>query len=95
MITLLQSIMDTWTRQMGFPLITISRDGNIISATQKRFLLTVNVSNETDHNNESISPFNYKWYVPLSYYTNKDIHKVRHIWMNMSDGKFHQRIYLI
>ncbi|KAJ9582424.1 hypothetical protein L9F63_003222, partial [Diploptera punctata] len=83
-----KAVMDTWTRQMGFPLITISRDGNVISASQKRFLLTVSVSNETEHSNESVSPFSYKWYVPLSYYTNQDIYKVRHIWMNMTDVKF-------
>jgi hypothetical protein len=84
-----QAIMDTWTRQMGFPLITISREGNTITATQKRFILTVNVSSETEQsNNESISQFGYKWYVPLSYYTNQDTGNVHHIWMNMSDGKY-------
>jgi len=73
---------------MGFPLITISREGNTITATQKRFILTVNISSETEKaNNESISPFGYKWYVPLSYYTNQDTGKVHHIWMNMSNGK--------
>ncbi|PSN33537.1 hypothetical protein C0J52_22449 [Blattella germanica] len=81
-----KAVMDTWTRQMGFPLITISREGNTVTATQKRFILTVSVSNDTEQNNESISPFNYKWFVPLSYYTNHNIHKVHHIWMNMSDG---------
>jgi glutamyl aminopeptidase len=80
--------MDTWTRQMGFPLITLSREGNMITAKQKRFILTVNLNNETEEmNNESISPFGYKWYVPLSYYTNQHTGKVHHIWMNMSDGK--------
>jgi glutamyl aminopeptidase len=80
--------MDTWTRQMGFPLITLSREGNTITAKQKRFILTVNLNNEAEEmNNESISPFGYKWYVPLSYYTNQHTGKVHHIWMNMSDGK--------
>jgi len=79
--------MDTWTRQMGFPLITISREGNTITATQKRFILTV-MNNETEQmNNESVSPFGYKWYVPLSYYTNQHAGKVHHIWKNMTDGK--------
>ncbi|XP_069679088.1 endoplasmic reticulum aminopeptidase 1-like isoform X3 [Periplaneta americana] len=84
-----KAVMDTWTRQMGFPLITISRDKNTITAKQKRFLLTVSVNNETEQmNNESISPFGYKWYVPLSYYTSQHPGNVHHIWMNMSDVKF-------
>lgn len=87
-LCIFQAIMDTWTRQMGFPLITISREGNTITATQKRFILAVNISSETEQaNNESISPFGYKWYVPLSFYTNQDTRKVHHIWMNMSNGK--------
>ena len=87
-LCIFQAIMDTWTRQMGFPLITISREGSTITATQKRFILTVNISSETEQaNNESISPFGYKWYVPLSYYTNQDTRKVHHTWMNMSNGK--------
>ncbi|XP_023702695.1 endoplasmic reticulum aminopeptidase 1 isoform X2 [Cryptotermes secundus] len=83
-----KAIMDTWTRQMGFPLIIVSREGSTITARQKRFILTVNMKNETEHMNESISPFGYKWYVPLSYYTNQHTGKVHHIWMNMSDVKF-------
>jgi hypothetical protein len=87
-LCIFQAIMDTWTRQMGFPLITISREGNTITATQKRFILTVNISSETEQaSNESVSPFGYKWYVPLSYYTNQHTRKVHHIWMNMSNGK--------
>jgi glutamyl aminopeptidase len=72
---------------MGFPLITVSREGNIITARQTRFILTLSLKNETQQMNESISPFGYKWYVPLSYYTNQHTRKVHHIWMNMSDGK--------
>ncbi|XP_021919323.1 endoplasmic reticulum aminopeptidase 1-like isoform X2 [Zootermopsis nevadensis] len=84
-----KTIMDTWTRQMGFPLVTISREGNTITAKQKRFILTVNLNNEAEEmNNESVSPFGYKWYVPLSYFTDQHIGKVHHIWMNMSDVKF-------
>lgn len=86
--------MDTWTRQMGFPLIIVSREGSTITARQKRFILTVNMKNETEHMNESISPFGYKWYVPLSYYTNQHTGKVHHIWMNMSDGKIVSKIDL-
>ncbi|XP_015585301.1 endoplasmic reticulum aminopeptidase 2 isoform X2 [Cephus cinctus] len=81
-----KAIMDTWTQQMGFPLITISREGNIITATQKRLLLSP-VDNETELLLPK-SPFNYKWYVPLSYYTDKEPQNVHNVWMNMTDVTF-------
>ena len=31
--------MDTWTTQMGYPVITIKRDKNSIEATQKHFIV--------------------------------------------------------
>ncbi|KAK2584087.1 hypothetical protein KPH14_006530 [Odynerus spinipes] len=81
-----KAIMDTWTQQMGFPLITITRDGNTITASQKRFLVLPS-ENETEALNQK-SPFNYKWYVPLSYYTDKEPHKLHNVWMNLTDVTF-------
>lgn len=78
--------MDTWTQQMGFPLITITREGNTITATQERFLLTVEQANST-LKLEPKSKHGYKWFVPLTYYTDLDRESVINIWMNMSDGK--------
>ncbi|XP_034944364.1 endoplasmic reticulum aminopeptidase 2-like isoform X3 [Chelonus insularis] len=80
-----KAIMDTWIHQTGFPLITIKRDGKVITASQKRFLLTP-PDNETEANQKS--QFNYKWYVPLSYFTDKDPSTVYNVWMNMSDVTF-------
>ena len=81
-----KTVMDTWTKQMGFPLITITRKENTIYASQSRFLLTGTMNNNTV-DNDIVSPFDYKWYVPLSYYTNVDHSDVRHVWMNLSDGQ--------
>ncbi|CAG9785493.1 unnamed protein product [Diatraea saccharalis] len=56
-------IMDTWTRQMGYPLLTVEKgdDVNQYVITQKRFLLDP----------EAISPndteFKYRWFVPITY----------------------------
>jgi aminopeptidase N len=83
--------MDTWTQQTGFPLITISREDNIITATQKRFLVSSH-DNDTEVL-EQKSPFNYKWYIPLSYYTSKDPKDIQNVWMNMSDGNVFLRNY--
>lgn len=77
--------MDTWTQQVGFPLVIITRDGNTITATQKRFLVSPR-ENETDILKPK-SPFDYKWYIPLSYYTDKEPDKVENVWMNMTDCK--------
>ncbi|XP_076751156.1 endoplasmic reticulum aminopeptidase 1 isoform X3 [Xylocopa sonorina] len=79
-------IMDTWTQQMGFPLITITRNGNTITATQKRFLISPK-ENDTELLQPK-SPFDYKWYVPLSYYTDKEPRKLHNVWMNLTDVTF-------
>ena len=34
-----KSIMDTWTTQMGYPVITVKRNGRSIEATQKHFIV--------------------------------------------------------
>ena len=33
-----KEVMDTWTRQMGYPVVSLSRDGAKVKATQERFL---------------------------------------------------------
>ncbi|XP_054009869.1 endoplasmic reticulum aminopeptidase 1-like isoform X2 [Hylaeus anthracinus] len=81
-----KAIMDTWTQQMGFPLITITRDGNTITATQKRFLIS-----PKENDTESLqpkSPFDYKWYVPLTYYTDREPRNLHNVWMNLTDVTF-------
>ncbi|XP_061175207.1 glutamyl aminopeptidase-like [Saccostrea echinata] len=61
-----KDMMDTWTRQMGFPYInvTMQTQGSktIVSATQSRFL-----ADKSTVFNPSESPFGYKWYVYLDY----------------------------
>ncbi|XP_022081852.1 aminopeptidase Ey-like isoform X2 [Acanthaster planci] len=67
-ITDIATVMDTWTNQMGFPVVTITRtysgEANKItaSATQKRFL--------TDPSSDTTSLYpdlGYTWHVPLTY----------------------------
>lgn len=78
--------METWTNQMGFPLITISREGNEIVAAQDRFLLTTESANSTSRLNPK-SKYDYKWYVPLTYFTNTEPDVINNVWLNMTDGK--------
>ncbi|XP_033735696.1 endoplasmic reticulum aminopeptidase 2-like [Pecten maximus] len=52
------TIMDTWTKQMGYPVVTMSSSEEFVQVSQERFLLgRVGPS----------SSFNYKWYIPFRY----------------------------
>ncbi|XP_053510304.1 leucyl-cystinyl aminopeptidase [Ictalurus furcatus] len=50
-------MMNTWTVQKGFPLVTVSRTGNQVKVTQDHFLL--NAGKITEHSN--------LWHIPLTY----------------------------
>nr|BAG82599.1 aminopeptidase N [Gloydius brevicaudus] len=54
-----KTIMDRWTLQMGFPVLTVNTSTGIIS--QKHFLL------DPESPVERPSPFNYIWIVPVSW----------------------------
>ncbi|KAM0730528.1 Endoplasmic reticulum aminopeptidase 1 [Formica fusca] len=82
----IKTIMNTWTQQMGFPLVNIIRDGDTITATQKRFLTSPR-DNKTNILQPK-SPFGYKWYVPLNCYTNKEPPDHLEAWMNMTNASF-------
>ncbi|XP_052756052.1 glutamyl aminopeptidase-like isoform X2 [Galleria mellonella] len=60
-------IMDTWTRQMGYPVLTVSNgdDHNTYIITQTRFLL----DSEAVYKNDSV--YGYRWFIPITYKTNK------------------------
>lgn len=54
-------IMDTWTLQMGYPVIKVERsaDGTSATVSQERFLLVKDDNSDDTHD--------YKWWVPLTY----------------------------
>ncbi|XP_026540484.1 aminopeptidase N isoform X1 [Notechis scutatus] len=54
-----KTIMDRWTLQMGFPVLTVNTTSGII--TQQHFLL------DPESPVERPSPFNYTWIVPISW----------------------------
>jgi len=68
---------------MGFPLVSLVRDNNTITANQKRFLISP--QNEADVFTPK-SPYGYKWYVPLNCYTDKVPPLRIDVWMNMTSG---------
>ncbi|CAG9864092.1 unnamed protein product [Phyllotreta striolata] len=60
-----KELMETFTAQTGYPILTASVSGNSYTFTQKRFLKDPSsVYNETD------SKFRYKWSIPVTYVTN-------------------------
>ncbi|KAK7085869.1 hypothetical protein SK128_006192, partial [Halocaridina rubra] len=56
-----KTVMDTWTLQMGYPVIKVTRssDGTSAVISQERFLLSKKANSTDDHD--------YKWWVPLTY----------------------------
>ncbi|XP_026732287.1 glutamyl aminopeptidase-like isoform X1 [Trichoplusia ni] len=59
-------IMDTWTRQKGYPVLEIKPGDmpNTYFVTQTRFL----IDPEAEHANDS--KFKYRWFVPITYTSN-------------------------
>ncbi|XP_056457704.1 leucyl-cystinyl aminopeptidase isoform X1 [Gadus chalcogrammus] len=52
-------MMNTWTQQKGFPLVSVSRDGDQVTLTQEPFLLS------TDATESAPS----RWHIPVTYVT--------------------------
>ncbi|XP_076317960.1 uncharacterized protein LOC143229476 isoform X3 [Tachypleus tridentatus] len=77
-------IMDTWTKQMGYPYITVRRspvNRNRVKIRQQRYLMDPAVAEK--HKNDS--PYGYVWDVPLSYVTSKGDTKL--IWIHNSSSE--------
>ncbi|ELU18860.1 hypothetical protein CAPTEDRAFT_133041, partial [Capitella teleta] len=77
------TIMDTWTSQMGYPVVNIHRQGNQITATQERFLFNPRSTLEE----EFTSPHGYKWYIPLTWITSESSES-QQIWMPKDSVSF-------
>ncbi|XP_026815475.1 glutamyl aminopeptidase-like [Rhopalosiphum maidis] len=67
-----KKVMDTWTRQAGFPVVSAMRNGTKLTLKQQRFLSNPNVNSSTNS-----SLYNYKWEIPITYTTSKNntVHK--------------------
>jgi len=72
----ISNIMDTWTRQMGYPVLNIEKISNTkLRITQERFLKDRNAKDTTK------SPFDYKWDVPITMISDKKNETSLH-WLN-------------
>ncbi|KAG5331089.1 AMPE aminopeptidase, partial [Acromyrmex charruanus] len=61
------AIMDTWTRQEGFPVVNVKKFGNNYTLTQKRFL-----DDQDAKSDPSKSSYGYRWTIPIVYITNRN-----------------------
>ncbi|XP_025986451.2 aminopeptidase N [Solenopsis invicta] len=64
-----KEIMDTWTLQTGFPVVTVLRnyDDNSFTLTQERFLLNNNDTNITSDKSKEL------WWIPITYTSEKEL----------------------
>ncbi|KAM6471288.1 leucyl-cystinyl aminopeptidase [Liasis olivaceus] len=60
-----KTMMNTWTIQKGFPLVTVKREGKKINLKQEKFVHNTELENQ-------ISSSSYLWQIPLSYITSND-----------------------
>ncbi|XP_038078352.1 endoplasmic reticulum aminopeptidase 1-like [Patiria miniata] len=74
------SMMDTWTLQMGYPVVNMVRKGSQITATQRHFLHSPKAQPSKDFP----SKFGYKWTIPLTYITSDDVTEKHSVTMNKS-----------
>jgi glutamyl aminopeptidase len=73
--------MDTWTRQKGYPVLTLTKTGGSYTITQQRFLTDPNAYNQTDE----VSPFNYKWEVPVTFVSSVSQNPTQ-VWFHLEDN---------
>jgi len=73
-------VMDTWTKQMGYPVLNIKKtDGNQVTVEQQRFLQNPKAVSRSD------SPYNYKWDIPVTYRTDATPRELT--WLNRSQDQ--------
>ncbi|GFS00691.1 aminopeptidase [Elysia marginata] len=61
-------MMDTWTLQMGYPVVTVTWDDQFLYLSQERFLLTEGAK-VLPEEEQYKSPYGYKWIIPFTYST--------------------------
>ncbi|XP_011637436.2 LOW QUALITY PROTEIN: glutamyl aminopeptidase-like [Pogonomyrmex barbatus] len=75
-------IMDTWTRQEGYPVINVKKNVNkTYTLTQKRFL-----ADQDAKSDPAKSDYGYRWTIPITYITDKNA-KPTLIWFDKDKSK--------
>ncbi|XP_067885851.1 endoplasmic reticulum aminopeptidase 1-like isoform X2 [Heterodontus francisci] len=74
-----KAMMNTWTLQKGFPLVTVTVKGRQVLLQQERYQKGSNIQ---DPNSETAS---YLWHIPLTYITNHSRTIQRHLMRTKND----------
>lgn len=78
----ISTIVNTWIRQKGLPVVTVKKVGNEIHLTQKRFF----TDPENDGKETVSSEYNYKWFISVTYFTSANS-TVKREWFNHTMDK--------
>ncbi|CAG5117150.1 unnamed protein product, partial [Candidula unifasciata] len=76
-------IMDTWTRQMGYPVVSFEDKGDTFMLHQEVFLLDQSMHKVKDKED---NPFGYKWYIPFTFVTQDSPTHKRTVWLNLGSA---------
>ncbi|CAH1252312.1 ERAP1 [Branchiostoma lanceolatum] len=79
----IKEVMDTWTNQMGYPVVTVTRQNRKLLLTQERFLL-MPPSPACRGVVEFTSPYRYEWIIPLTYITSTFPNQQQTLFMDTS-----------
>lgn len=82
----IKMIMDSWTLQMGYPVVSITQDhiNKNVRLHQQHFFLDPNVSIASENSEQGFS-----WHVPVSIVTAADrsYDKPKQVWLNKENSK--------
>ena len=74
---------NSWTRQMGYPVLTVEKvKDRLYRLTQSRFLADPSKLGQGE-----TSPFDYKWDIYVTYRQSTSPDTVESQWMKMEDGR--------
>ncbi|KAH9509723.1 hypothetical protein Btru_044338 [Bulinus truncatus] len=79
-------IMESWTCQMGYPVVTIVEGEGHYTLHQARFLLDEDVKKEHETNASA----GYKWNIPFTYVTQKQPNLKKTVWLNFTSATVHE-----
>ncbi|CAG0886917.1 unnamed protein product [Cyprideis torosa] len=77
----INGIMDTWTKQMGYPVLLVNQVDNNLEIKQQRYL------SDPEANVTDDSPFGYKWDVPVTYLDAVSEVGITVQWLSRNDEK--------
>lgn len=84
-----QEMMDTWTLQMGYPIVNFDQNNetNIYTIRQERFFKAASVTNDTEIDARKEEQRHYQWIVPVSFQTDLEDYPQQFLVLNKSESE--------